>query len=171
MLPSPLHPAVVHFPIVLMFLLPVAAVVALWAISHGSRALRAWLIPLSLAGALTLSAWVAVETGERDEDQAEDAAGERAVATHEAAAERFLLLSGAVLVIVAAGLLRGGVGRTARVAGTVAALALVAAGYQVGHSGGQLVYGNGSSAGLVGFNAGGSEDAGEHGAEDADRDD
>ena len=171
MLPSPLHPAVVHFPIVLMFLLPVAAVVALWAIGHGSRAVRAWLIPLSLAGALTLSAWVAVETGERDEDRAEDVAGERAVATHEEAAERFLLLSGAVLVIVAAGLLRGGVGRTARVAGTVAALALVAAGYQVGHSGGQLVYGDGSSAGLVGFNAGGPGDAGEHGAGDADRDD
>jgi hypothetical protein len=76
-----------------------------------------------------------------------------------------------VLVIVAAGLLRGSVGRTARVAGTVAALALVAAGYQVGHSGGQLVYGDGSSAGLVGFNSGGPGDAGEHGAEDADRDD
>jgi uncharacterized membrane protein len=171
MLPSPLHPAVVHFPIVLMFLLPIAAIVTLWAIAHGSRAVRAWLIPLAVAAALTVSAWAAVETGEQDEDRAEDVAGERAVATHEAAAERFLLLSGAVLVIVAAGLLRGGVGRTARMAGTVAALALVAAGYQVGHSGGQLVYGSGSSPGLVGINAGTPGDAGGHGGEDADRDD
>ena len=30
MLPDPLHPAVVHFPIVLMFLLPLAALAALW---------------------------------------------------------------------------------------------------------------------------------------------
>jgi uncharacterized membrane protein len=165
-----LHPAVVHFPIVLMFLLPVAAVVALWAIGHGSRAVRAWMIPLTLAGALTFSSWVAVETGERDEDRAADAAGERAVATHEEAAERFLLLSGVVLVVVAAGLLRGGVGRTARVAGTVAALALVAAGYQVGHSGGQLVYGGESSPGLVGINMADPGGAAARG-EDADRDD
>ena len=32
MLPNPLHPAVVHFPIVLMFLLPISAGVALWAL-------------------------------------------------------------------------------------------------------------------------------------------
>ena len=30
MLPDPLHPAVVHFPIVLTFLLPLAALGALW---------------------------------------------------------------------------------------------------------------------------------------------
>jgi uncharacterized membrane protein len=149
-LPSPLHPAVVHFPIVLMILLPVAALGALWAIRRGATPLRAWAIPVALAAGLTLSAWAAVETGESQGEKVEDTIGEQAVESHEEAAERFLLLSGVVLVVSGAGLLRGAVGRTARVVGTVAALGLVAAGYQVGHSGGRLVYGDATMTGLVG---------------------
>ena len=149
-LPSPLHPAVVHFPIVLMILLPIVALGALWAIRRGAAAMRAWAIPVALAAGLTLSAWAAVETGEGQGEQVEDTLGEQAVESHEEAAERFLLLSGAVLVVSAAGLLRGTVGRTARVVGTVAALGLVAAGYPVGHSGGRLVYGDATMRGLVG---------------------
>jgi uncharacterized membrane protein len=149
-LPSPLHPAVVHFPIVLMILLPVVALGALWAIRRGAAPVRAWAIPVALAAGLTLSAWAAVETGEGQEEKVEDVVGEQALSTHEEAAERFLLLSGIVLVVSGAGLLRGTVGRTARVVGTVAALGLVAAGFQVGHSGGRLVYGDATTTGLVG---------------------
>ena len=36
MLPDPLHPAVVHFPIVLVFLVPIAAVLAVWVIRRGA---------------------------------------------------------------------------------------------------------------------------------------
>jgi uncharacterized membrane protein len=163
MLPSPLHPAVVHFPIVLMILLPVAAFGALWAIRRGAAPFKAWAIPVALAAGLTLSAWAAVETGESQGEKVEDTLGEQAVESHEEAAERFLLFSGAVLVVSAAGLVRGAVGRTARVVGTVAALGLVAAGYQVGHSGGRLVYGDATTTGLVGgtLNAQGGEGAGE----------
>ena len=149
-LPSPLHPAVVHFPIVLMILLPIVALGALWAIRRGAAPLRAWAIPVALAAGLTLSAWAAVETGESQGEQVEDTLGEQAVESHEEAAERFLLLSGAVLVVSAAGLLRGAAGKTARIVSTVAALGLVAAGYQVGHSGGRLVYGDATMTGLVG---------------------
>ena len=162
-LPSPLHPAVVHFPIVLMILLPVAALGALWAIRRGTAPLKAWAVPVALAAGLTLSAWAAVETGESQGEKVEDTLGEQAVESHEDAAERFLLLSGVVLVVTGAGLLRGAVGRTARVVGTVAALGLVAAGYQVGHSGGRLVYGDATMTGLVGgtLNAQGGEGVGE----------
>src|SRR5512134_1820528 len=86
MLPSPLHPAVVHFPIVLVFLLPVAALAALWAIHRGSRPLRAWLVPTGVAAALALSSWVAVETGEQQEDKAEAAVSESLIHSHEEAA-------------------------------------------------------------------------------------
>jgi uncharacterized membrane protein len=149
-LPSPLHPAVVHFPIVLMILLPVAALGALWAIRRGAAPMRAWAVPLAVAAGLTFSAWIAVETGESQGEKVEDVLGEQAVASHEEAAERFLLLSGVVLVVSGAGLLRGNVGRVARVVGIVAALGLVAVGYQVGHSGGRLVYGDRTMTGLVG---------------------
>src|SRR5512146_2865702 len=67
MLPNPLHPAIVHFPIVLAFLLPIFSFGALWAIRRGARFRRAWGIPLALSAALALSSWVAVETGEGQE--------------------------------------------------------------------------------------------------------
>ena len=49
MLPDPLHPAVVHFPIVLMVLLPFVAASALWAIRRGARPVRAWAVPVGAA--------------------------------------------------------------------------------------------------------------------------
>ena len=144
MLPDPLHPAVVHFPIVLMLLLPLAAGGALYAIRRGAPAGRAWIVPVALAGALAASSWAAVETGEGEEDRVETAVSESSLHGHEEAAERFLLLSGAVLALMAAGLLHGVPGRAARVAGTVGALGLVVLGVQVGHTGGNLVYRDGA---------------------------
>jgi len=148
MLPDPLHPAVVHFPIVLMTLLPLAAFGALWALRRGVAPMRAWVVPVVLAGALTLSAWAAVQTGQAQEDRAEDAVGERTFETHEEAGERFLIFSGVVFVLSAAGLLRGAAGRGARFAATVATLGLLVAGVQVGHSGGTMVYGTATSPGI-----------------------
>jgi uncharacterized membrane protein len=157
MLPSPLHPAIVHFPIVLMFLLPLAVFGALWAIHRGSPAGRAWWLPLITAGAVAASAWAAVESGEADEDRAEDTVGEQVLGTHEAAGERFLALSVGMLIITAAGLASGRVGRVARGLGGAAALALIVAGYQVGHSGGRIVYGESGTGGVAGAVTGESE--------------
>jgi uncharacterized membrane protein len=161
MLPSPLHPAIVHFPIVLACLLPLAALAALWRIRRGAPARPAWLLTATAAGALTLSAWLAVETGERDEERAEDVVGEQTLDVHEEAAERFLALSGGVLVIAAAGLLGGRAGRIARPLALVAALGLVGAGYQVGHSGGRLVYGTAGAPGVGRIGAGKELNGGE----------
>jgi hypothetical protein len=157
MLPDPLHPALVHFPIVLMSLLPLAALGALWALRRGVTPWRAWLAPVALAGALSLSAWAAVETGEDQGERAEEVVGEALVETHEEAGERFLLFSGIVFVLSAAGLIRGTAGRGARIVATVATLGLFVAGVQVGHSGGTLVYGNGTSAGISQLGAGSGE--------------
>lgn len=146
MLPDPLHPAVVHFPIVLTFLLPLAALGALW---HGRRnpgARGGWMLTTVLAAALTASAWLAVQTGERDEEGAERVVPEAPLEGHEEAAERFLLLSAGVLVIAGAGLLRGRVGAGARLATAAGSLGLVVAGALVGHSGGELVYRHGAAA-------------------------
>ena len=148
MLPDPLHPALVHFPIVLMSLLPLVALGALWALRRGVAPMRAWMVPVALAGALSLSAWTAVETGEDQGDKAEKVVGEAPVETHEEAGERFLLFSGIVFVLSAAGLVRGTAGRGARIVATAATFGLFVAGVQVGHSGGTLVYGNGASSGV-----------------------
>lgn len=146
MLPDPLHPAVVHFPVVLAFLLPIFAAGALWTIRRGARPMRAWSVPLGLAALLTLSAWVAVQTGEAQEDRVERVVADAPLDSHEEAAEAFIAGSLVVLLITGAGLLPGLFGRAARVVGTVAAVGLVAGAAVVGHTGGQLVYQHGAAS-------------------------
>jgi len=146
MLPNPLHPAVVHFPMVLMLFLPVIALVTLWAIRRGANARRAWAIPFVVAGLLTLSSWVSVETGEEQSERVERVVPEQPMESHEEFAEVFFMLSGAVLAVAAAGMLNGRIGRSSRVIATFGAVGLAAAGIRVGHSGGQLVYTHGAAS-------------------------
>lgn len=146
MLPNPLHPAVVHFPIVLAFLLPLFAIGALVAIRKGARPLRAWSLPLVIGAALTLSSWIAVETGEDQDERVERVVAEQPLETHEERAELFLTLSGVLLLVTATGLIGGVVGRAGRITATAGAVALVVAAAQVGHSGGELVYRHGAAS-------------------------
>jgi uncharacterized membrane protein len=155
-LPNPLHPAVVHFPIVLAFLLPLFAVGAMIAIRKGARPLRAWSIPLAIGAALTLSSWVAVETGEDQDERVERVVAEQPLETHEERAELFLTLSGVVLLVSATGLARGVIGRAGRITATAGAFALVVAGAMVGHSGGELVYRHGAASAYAPHPAGAS---------------
>jgi uncharacterized membrane protein len=146
MLPTPLHPAIVHFPLVLAFLLPIFAGVALWTIRRGTTPRRAWAVPVGVSAALALSAWVAVETGEAQDERVERVVSERPLESHEEAAELFLALSAGLAVVSAAGLVGGAAGRLARVAATVGSLAIVGMSFRVGHSGGELVYRYGAAS-------------------------
>ena len=145
----PLHPLVVHFPIVLAVLLPISVVVALWAIRKGATPRRVWSVPLAIAAAMTLSAWVATQTGESQEDRVERVVPRGALHGHEESAERFLVLSGVLVLVAAAGLAPGTVGRAARLVTIAGAVGIVAAGVQVGHSGGMLVYRDGAASAYV----------------------
>lgn len=140
MLPNPLHPAVVHFPVVLAVLIPLVALGALWAIRSGARPLRAWGVTTAVAAVLALSAWVSVETGEDQEEKVEDVVGESRLDAHAELGQTLLFTSAGVLVVIALGLMPGKAGRAARVAGAVGTLAVAAVAVRVGHSGGQLVY-------------------------------
>lgn len=145
MLPDPLHPAVVHFPIVLAFLLPIFAAGALWAIRRGMEPRRAWAIPAALAVALTASGWLAVQTGEAQEDRVELVVGEVALHEHEEAAERFLVLSGLVLLVAGVGFAGGTVGSAGRLLATAGSVAVLVIGFTVGEAGGELVYRHGAA--------------------------
>ena len=146
----PLHPLVVHFPIVLAILLPISAFVALWAIGKGTTSRRAWAVPVAFAAALALGTFAATRTGEQEEDRVERVVAKGAIHDHEEAGERFLVLSGVLLLVIATGLARGTVGRAARLLGTAGAVALVAAAVQVGHTGGSLVYRHGAASAYAG---------------------
>lgn len=146
----PLHPVVVHFPIVLAVLLPISAAWALWAIRKGTTARRAWAVPAAMAVALALSALAAVKTGEAQDERVERVVAEQPLESHEEAAETFLALSGGLALLVAIGLVRGRVGGLARGLGTVGAVGLVAMAAYVGHSGGKLVYQYGAASAYTG---------------------
>jgi uncharacterized membrane protein len=123
MMPDPLHPAVVHLPIALAILVPLCAALAILSIHKGFLPARSWAAVVLLQAMLVGSTWLAVETGEDQEERVERVVAERYIKTHEEAAERFLALTG----------------------GVVAALAILAAGVAVGHSGGALVYEHGAA--------------------------
>jgi uncharacterized membrane protein len=146
MLPNPLHPAIVHFPVVFAFLLPISAVIAIWTIRKGARPARAWLAPLAIAAALSLSSWVSVETGENTGEKVERVISEQPLETHEEAAEAFLTGSIVMLVLTGAGLVRGRFGTGLRFVAVAGSLALLAGGAYVGHTGGQLVYKYGAAS-------------------------
>ena len=146
MLPDPLHPAVVHVPIALAVLVPGLALLVLVLVGSGICRPRAWAAIVFLQVLLVGSSWLALETGEKEEDRAERVVAERHIEAHEEAAERFMGLAGLGLVVLGAGLLPGGAGSFARAGGVVAALGILAAGVAVGHSGGDLVYKHGAAA-------------------------
>ena len=146
MLPNPLHPAVVHFPIVLAVLLPISAAFALYAIRRGARPLVAWGILVALAGALSVASFVALKTGEAEEERVEQVVSEQVLHAHEEAAEQFLVASIVLLLVAAVGLARGAAGSAARALSTVGALGMLLLAVRVGEAGGQLVYQHGAAS-------------------------
>lgn len=140
MFPDPLHPAVVHFPIVLLLLGAPLAVVAVIFRKHHLPLLVAIVLSLGAVGAV-----VATITGGNDEEMAGELAenGEGILEEHEEWGERarnFGLIA-ALLAVVSAALVRQPA--AGRIAGSVAAVAAIAAALavaQAGHYGGQVVY-------------------------------
>ena len=167
----PLHPIVVHFPIVLSILLPIFAVGTLWAIRRGKTP-RLWALPFAMAAVLAGSAFVATRTGANEEERVERVVPERAIHSHEEAAERFQVIAAVVAAIALVGLAGGMVGTAARLVATVGALVLVFAGYQVGDAGGKLVYQHNAGAAYTtsGGQANAAGDLNQGGADEADSD-
>lgn len=148
LLPDPLHPAVVHFPIALIVLGAVTAVIAA-VVRRGPMAhVASFLIGLGTAGC-----FLAAQTGERDEKRIErPPALKKVLHEHEHWADRTeaAALLAMLLALAAANTDRWPVAnRVLRAASAVAALAAVACVHQTGHYGGELVYRHGAGVKLT----------------------
>lgn len=146
MLPDPLHPALVHFPIVLAILAPLVALAVLLALRARAVDRRAWLVVVVLHAAISASGWITAEAGEDEEERVERVVDEDFIEEHEEAAEWFLWIAGATLPIAAIGLLDGRVAAGARVLTIVGGLVAAVAVARVGHTGGELVYEHGAAS-------------------------
>ena len=146
MLPDPLHPAVIHFPIVLAVALPIVTLVAMMLVRRGASPLRSWGVAVIVAAALTASAWLATETGEDQEERVERVVTERALDSHQDAAKLFTIAAAVVVVVSIAGLRRGPLGAFARGATVAGSIALLGMAFNVGRLGGELVYRHGAAS-------------------------
>jgi len=140
MLPDPLHPAVVHFPIALAAITPLVAALILLAIRSRRTPPLTWAVVVLLQALLVGSAWLARETGEDQEERVEKVLDERHIEEHEEAADWVLWVGAAGLAAAALGLLGGSAGAWARAGALVISLATLGAAVRTGHLGGELVY-------------------------------
>lgn len=146
----PLHPALVHLPLGLAFLIPLLAVVVSFAWWKGWASKRAWAVVVALQLLLVGACLVAIRTGEHEVRTARRVVKREFVHEHSQAADWFVWGAGAVGVIAGLALvLRDRHARWAAVAATVGTLVVAAIAVRVGHLGGRLVYVHGAATPYV----------------------
>lgn len=145
---TPLHPLVVHFPIVFAVLMPLLGGALLFALARNWVSKRTW--ALVTLGHLVLlgSGFLALRSGEADAHVVEKRIPEAVIEAHEEAGEAFVLGSAATLVLAVVPLVL----RNRRLAHWMAAatvagsLVVLGLGVRVGKLGGELVYQHGAGS-------------------------
>ncbi len=140
----PLHPIVVHFPIVLGALLPFLAILLWWAIGKWQLPPKVWALVSAVALIYTLSAVVAVQLGEADEEKVEKVVSERVIEEHEEAGELIPWIAG-TLFLVSLGGFTVRYSKQAQMAMIGLSLVAMVPLINAGHTGGELVYEHGAS--------------------------
>ncbi len=139
----PIHPALVHLPLGLAFILPLVTVLVLASMLRARRfSVAGWALVVVLQGLLLAGGLAAQATGEREEDRVGTAASKVPIEQHERAAVQFLWIAGAALIPSVLTLLVPWPRTRATLAGASALAMVVVLGLAVrtGHAGGELVY-------------------------------
>lgn len=160
----PLHPALVHIPLGLAFVVPLLALGVLVLFRKDALPRKAWALVVGCQAVLVAGGFVAMRTGSGEEEKVERVVSEQAISRHEEAAEVFTWTAAAVLALsVVVLLVPARATRLGAVAAAVGMLAVAGLGVRVGHAGGQLVYQHNAGAAYGGgvASAGGSAEAGE----------
>ena len=143
----PLHPAVVHVPLGLAFVMPLVAAAFTWAIWRGKLPRGAFAIVAGLQLVLAVAGFVAMDLGQDDSKQAATVAPRHAIHEHEEAAEALVWVSVGVLAVALATLFvpRSKAPVLAAIA-TAGTLAVTALAIDAGRKGGELVFRYGAGA-------------------------
>jgi uncharacterized membrane protein len=142
----PLHPFIVHLPLVISLLLPFLILAFALLIKGNKMDPKAWLIIVGLQLATTATGYIALETGETEEDAVEKIVDEHYIHEHEEAAEIFVGFSVVTLVLgVGAFFIRREFQFRLQLLVAVTSILLVWLGYRAGQLGGELVYRHGAA--------------------------
>lgn len=150
----PLHPAIVHLPMALILVLPIVTVFLAALFFKGSAGKSALLVVVLLQAVLAGTSYMALETGEDEEHTVERVLSESLIENHEERAEVFMVAT-VVALVISLGLAAPWLPSMLPMKVVVGAVllgqvALLALGYRVGHSGGELVYVHGAAQAYVG---------------------
>lgn len=139
----PLHPAIVHLPMALAVLVPLVGIALAIAIRRELLPVRTWVVVVVLQALLLGSGFIAMRTGEEEEERVENRISESAIERHEEKAEQFLWVAGLTLLLVGGTLAarQPQFAQRLMVGAICATLVTAAMGLRVGHAGGELVYG------------------------------
>jgi len=143
----PLHPMFVHLPIGLSMLMPFVIGGFAVAMSRGLIARKAFVVVLVLQSILVVSGFIALRTGEAEEERVEAVVPHEALEHHEHDAKRFVasafgVLVLGVLVVIAK---RESLARGLALVTAIGALGSAFMALDAGHHGGELVYEHGAA--------------------------
>ena len=146
------HPKIVHLPMALAVLMPLVAGGVAFAWWRGWFDRRVWVIVLLLQAALAGSGFVAMNTGEAEEDRVEEIVPEQHIESHEEAAEFFVWASAIVLALMVLPLVlpEGRLRAAAAVGAVLGTLLVFGLGFRAGEAGGRLVYEHGAAQAYIG---------------------
>ncbi|MCL4812301.1 MAG: hypothetical protein KJ061_16935 [Vicinamibacteraceae bacterium] len=138
----PLHPAIVHLPLGLAFVMPLIVLGFTWALWTGRIGRRGWMAVVALQLLLVGAGVAAKTTGEREEDRVEPEVPGSALELHEERADQFVWAAAATLAVALLVLAvpRPAAARLVAAVTLTSAVVVTTAAIRVGHAGGQLVY-------------------------------
>lgn len=137
----PLHPVMVHFPVALSFILPILILVFAFMIKSQKMSHQAWLVIIGLQIVTTITGYVALDSGEKEEHAVEKVLDKKHIHHHEESAEIFVGSTVLALVIsIAAFFLRKPIQFYLQLGTCLIALISCYLVYETGNSGGELVY-------------------------------
>ena len=138
----PLHPGLVHLPLGIVFILPILSLLFLFFLKKTFLNRNAFIFLVILHGLLCATSFVAMETGEDEEDKVEKIVEEYHIEEHEQKAEDFLISTIVVfiftLIIYFIPNINFFIGGSLFL--LILQFALIFMAYEVGHTGGELVY-------------------------------
>jgi uncharacterized membrane protein len=141
----PFHPSIVHLPIVLSFMLPFVMIFCFLMLKTQKSHHLIWALVIFLQGIVVLSGYLALESGEIEEDRVEKIVEAKMINQHEEAAEIFVGFSVIIFCLnIVAYFLKGQYQFNVMLTAIFLAFVSLFLGINVGSRGGDLVYKHGA---------------------------